>query len=86
MTDIHVVHDPDRLRYRASIGGEAAGFAEYLLTDELIVFTHTDVERRFEGKGVGSALARFAGRRPRSRPTQGHAAVSVHQGLDRTAS
>ncbi|MCD4535543.1 N-acetyltransferase [Nocardioides sp. cx-169] len=60
MTDIHVVHDPDRLRYRASIGGEAAGFAEYLLTDELIVFTHTDVERRFEGKGVGSALARFA--------------------------
>lgn len=60
MTDIQVVHDPSRLRYQASIGGEPAGFAEYLLTDEMIVFTHTDVDRRFEGKGVGSALARFA--------------------------
>lgn len=60
MTDIEVVHDPSRLRYRASIDGEAAGFAEYILTDELIVFTHTEVDRRFEGKGVGSAIARFA--------------------------
>ncbi|MBC9734967.1 GNAT family N-acetyltransferase [Nocardioides marmotae] len=60
MTDIQVVHDPSRLRYLASIGDEPAGFAEYILTDELIVFTHTDVDPRFEGEGVGSALARFA--------------------------
>ncbi|AWB94182.1 GNAT family N-acetyltransferase [Aeromicrobium chenweiae] len=60
MTDVHVVHEPSRLRYRASIDGQAAGFAEYILTDELIVFTHTEVDRRFEGKGVGSAIARFA--------------------------
>lgn len=60
MTDIQVVNDPTRLRYRASIDGEAAGFAEYILTDELIVFTHTEVDQRFEGKGVGSAIARFA--------------------------
>ncbi len=37
-----------------------AGFAEYQLTDELIVFTHTEVEPAFEGKGVGGALARYA--------------------------
>ena len=60
MTDIQILHDPSRLRYQASISGEVAGFAEYILTDELIVFTHTDVDRRFEGNGVGSALARFA--------------------------
>ena len=60
MTDIQVVNDPSRLRYQASIDGESAGFAEYILTDELIVLTHTEVDRRFEGKGVGSAIARFA--------------------------
>ncbi|AWB92260.1 GNAT family N-acetyltransferase [Aeromicrobium chenweiae] len=60
MTGIQVLPDPSRLRYQASIDGEVAGFVEYILTDELIVFTHTEVHRRFEGKGVGSAIARFA--------------------------
>ncbi|MCL3819348.1 GNAT family N-acetyltransferase [Aeromicrobium wangtongii] len=60
MTDIQVLPDPSRLRYQASIDGEVAGFVEYILTDELIVFTHTEVHPRFEGKGVGSAIARFA--------------------------
>ena len=60
MTDIQVTHEPIRLRYQATVDGEIAGFAEYILTDELIVFTHTEVDRRFEGKGVGSAIARFA--------------------------
>lgn len=60
VTDIQIDHEPSRLRYRASIDGEVAGFAEYILTDDLIVFTHTEVDRRFEGSGVGSAIARFA--------------------------
>ncbi|MCL3838893.1 GNAT family N-acetyltransferase [Aeromicrobium duanguangcaii] len=60
MTDIQVLHDPARQRYSASVAGEAAGFAEYILTDDLIVFTHTEVDPRFEGKGIGSAVARFA--------------------------
>lgn len=60
MTEIQVLRNPSRLRYQASIDGEVAGFVEYILTDELVVFTHTEVHRRFEGKGVGSAIARFA--------------------------
>ena len=60
MSDVQVVHDPSRTRYAATIDGEAAGFAEYILTDEMIVLTHTEVDRRFEGRGVGSAIARFA--------------------------
>lgn len=60
MTDTEVAHDPARLRYEARIDGEVAGFAQYILTDELVVFTHTEVDPRFEGKGVGSAIARFA--------------------------
>ena len=47
-------------RYEARIDGALAGFAEYQLTDELIVFTHTEVDPTFEGRGVGGALARFA--------------------------
>jgi uncharacterized protein len=51
---------PERSRYEASVDGEAAGFAEYRDVDGARVFTHTQVFDAFEGKGVGSALARSA--------------------------
>ena len=60
MAEIETVHNTDRSRYEAWIDGVRAGFAEYQLTDELIVFTHTEVDKKFEGQGVGSKLARFA--------------------------
>lgn len=60
MSDVVTSHNPDEHRYEAHLDDELAGFAEYQLTDELVVFTHTEVDPRFEGKGVGSALARFA--------------------------
>src|SRR4051794_32558196 len=60
MTDVVTSHNPQATRYEARIDGELAGFAEYQLTDRLVVFTHTEVEEKFEGMGVGSALARFA--------------------------
>jgi len=55
-----VTRDEDEHRWEARLGGELAGFAAYQLTDELIVFTHTEVGSAFEGKGVGGALARQA--------------------------
>ncbi|GAA4117098.1 GNAT family N-acetyltransferase [Knoellia locipacati] len=58
--DVVVTNNQGENRYEARLGGELAGFAAYQLTDELIVFTHTEVEPKFEGKGIGSALARFA--------------------------
>lgn len=58
--DIVVENKPERHRYEASIDGKVAGYAEYQLTPALIVFTHTEVEPDHEGKGVGSALVRFA--------------------------
>ena len=57
---VHVTANGEKNRYEARLDGELAGFAEYQLTDELIVFTHTEVHRVHEGKGVGSALARSA--------------------------
>lgn len=60
MTDVVVTNNPDQRRYEAHVDGALAGFAEYQLTHELIVFTHTEVDPSFEGKGVGGALARYA--------------------------
>ena len=58
--DVVVTNSPDEKRYEARLDGALAGFAEYQLTDELIVFTHTEVDPEFEGRGVGGALARHA--------------------------
>lgn len=60
MTDVVTSHNPQASRYEAHLDGELAGFAEYQLTDALVIFTHTEVDEKFEGKGVGSALARAA--------------------------
>lgn len=57
---VHVTDNADKRRYEAHLAGELAGFAEYQLADQLIVFTHTEVDQVHEGKGIGSALARFA--------------------------
>jgi hypothetical protein len=59
-SDITVTRNDDQHRYEAFVDGELAGFSQYQLTDELVVFTHTEVDEQFEGRGVGSALARFA--------------------------
>jgi predicted GNAT family acetyltransferase len=60
MADIDVRKSEDANRFEAFIEGELVGFAEYQLSDQLIVFTHTEVEDKCEGMGVGSALAREA--------------------------
>jgi predicted GNAT family acetyltransferase len=60
VSEPHVTDNLDAHRFEAHLDGRLAGFAEYQLTDELVVFTHTEVEPEFEGKGVGSAIARFA--------------------------
>lgn len=60
MPDVVVTDNPDEHRYEARCDSELAGIAEYQLTDELIVFTHTEVFDAFEGRGVGGALARTA--------------------------
>lgn len=60
MSDVTVVRNDAATRYEARIDDTLAGIAEYQLTSELIVFTHTEVDPRFEGRGVGSSLAHFA--------------------------
>jgi predicted GNAT family acetyltransferase len=60
-TAVTVTRDSIGHRYNAFAGGpEVAGFVDYQETSELVVLTHTEVDPAFEGRGVGSALARAA--------------------------
>jgi predicted GNAT family acetyltransferase len=55
--DIEVVDDPDRHRFELLVDGEHAGAAYYRLHPGEIVFTHTEVDKAYEGKGLGGKLA-----------------------------
>jgi uncharacterized protein len=58
--DVVVSNNKAALKYDASIDGDLAGFTNYLLHDDRVIFTHAEVYPRWEGRGVGSALARGA--------------------------
>lgn len=60
MAEKTVRDDADGHRYVVSVDGSDAGFAYYQVRDGVVVFTHTEVEDRYEGQGVGSALVRGA--------------------------
>jgi predicted GNAT family acetyltransferase len=55
-----VRHDTAGERYVASLDGEEAGFAAYRVNSDIVTFTHTEVDERFEGHGIGSRLAQAA--------------------------
>jgi len=55
-SDISVTRNDERGRFEATIDGEVAGFAEFRRSEGGIEFTHTEVDDRFEGRGVGSTL------------------------------
>lgn len=60
MSEIEVVDNAEEQRFEARLDRVVAGFAAYRLAPGRIVFTHTEVFPRFEGHGVGGALARRA--------------------------
>lgn len=55
-----VVNNSDAHRYEIRIDGELAGFAAYSAGPERIVFTHTEIDPAFGGRGVGGELAQGA--------------------------
>ena len=65
MSEIDVADAPENSRYEARIGGELAGFADYVLREGRIVFTHTEVDDAFEGQW---SRLRARPRRARRRP------------------
>jgi predicted GNAT family acetyltransferase len=57
---VTVEDNPMVSRYEARINGALAGISEYELTPDTIIFLHTVVAQKYEGQGVGGAIARYA--------------------------
>jgi predicted GNAT family acetyltransferase len=58
--DNQVVDRPEQHRFEITADGQVAGFADYQLRGQQIMFTHTEVDEAYEGKGLGSVLVRHA--------------------------
>jgi predicted GNAT family acetyltransferase len=54
--DARVRDVDERERYEISEDGELAGFVAYHRRPRLIAFVHTEIDPRFEGRGLGSVL------------------------------
>ena len=57
---VEVRDNADARRYEAWVDGALAGFSEYEPHDGWLVFTHTEVDDAYAGRGVGGQLARGA--------------------------
>lgn len=57
---LEIANNVAERRWEARLDGELAGYAEYGASPTRVVFTHTVVEPQFEGRGIGSALAKTA--------------------------
>jgi predicted GNAT family acetyltransferase len=55
-----VTDHPDQLRYEIEVDGEVAGFLLYRVEPGVLELVHTDVDPKWEGKGVGGALVQGA--------------------------
>ncbi len=53
---IQVADHPERGRYEISVDGRLAGVAQYTLEADVITLSHTEVDRAFGGRGLGSRL------------------------------
>lgn len=60
LMDAKVVHVPEIDRYEIRVNGETAGYAEYMGTDQVTVFTHTEIDDKYAGQGLADTLAREA--------------------------
>lgn len=59
--DVQVRDAPDEHRFEAlSPEGVVVGFAMYDTIGRTVVFTHTEVDPRFEGHGIASTLVKAA--------------------------
>jgi predicted GNAT family acetyltransferase len=55
-----VMDVPERSRFEVTVDGALAGFAEYRLGQGHVIFTHTEIDAAFGGKGLGRILAEGA--------------------------
>jgi predicted GNAT family acetyltransferase len=57
VTDVQVQDNPGQNRFDIIVDGAVGGFAAYRVRDGLTVITHSEIDRRFRGRGLGAQLA-----------------------------
>lgn len=55
-----VSDNPYDRRFEVWVDGELAGFTTYVLRSGVISFLHTELDPRFQGRGLGQELVRTA--------------------------
>jgi len=60
VSTVQVFDNPAEERYEAQVDGAVAGEAYYKVAPGRITFLHTEVDPEFEGRGIGSLLAKDA--------------------------
>lgn len=56
MSEPTIIDVPEQHRYEISVDGVRAGVAHYLDTGVQRIFHHTDVDKAFGGRGLGTKL------------------------------
>jgi predicted GNAT family acetyltransferase len=57
---VTVTRNDENSRYEALLDGQPAGFVQFRQRPGKVVLIHTETDPAYEGRGVGSALARGA--------------------------
>ena len=57
---ISIVKNKELNRFEIYSDGELAGFAEFEVSNQMISYTHTEIDPRFGGQGLGSQLIKEA--------------------------
>jgi predicted GNAT family acetyltransferase len=54
--NVQVRDNADESRFEILVGDELAGFTQYVLDGDRADFVHTEIDDRFEGRGLASQL------------------------------
>ena len=57
---ISVLKNDELNRFEIYSDGELAGFADFKIENQMISYTHTEIDPRFGGQGLGSQLIKEA--------------------------
>jgi predicted GNAT family acetyltransferase len=57
---VTVADVPERGQFEIAVADEPAGFAVYQRLGHTLAFTHTEIDDRFEGQGLGGRLISFS--------------------------
>lgn len=55
-----VIKNEEANRYEIHVDGQLGGFADYVASEGTVTIPHTEIDPAYEGRGLGSALARAA--------------------------